>query len=112
MCICCFAILFAADSIWKRFLSIRTDLGKLKKLGKSDQGAKKLTQPQRWKLQRYAFLEAHIRPRTQGEGVLEGTCTFPIIVFDFDACQYLLVNIKEIHTFIHVHLYCFRPRRN
>ena len=37
------------------------------KQGKSGQGAKKLTQLQNWKIQRYAFLDAYLKPRKLGE---------------------------------------------
>lgn len=95
MYICCFVILFAADSIWKRFVSIRTDLGKLKKQGKSGQGAKKLTQLQRWKLQRYAFLEAHMKPRTQGEEFRKVHASFRLLSSNLPLVTtlYLLVNV-------------------
>ena len=57
----------AAKDVMTRFISIRTDYGKLKntKLStKSGQAAKKLTTLQQWKLQRFQFLDTHILPRT------------------------------------------------
>jgi len=64
---CASFCLLAAAQILRRFKSLRTDYGKLKKLGKSGSGAKKLTSLQRWKLARFSFLEGHITPRSYAQ---------------------------------------------
>ncbi len=57
----------AADEILRKFKSLRTDYGKLKKLPRSGSGAKKLTNVQLWKLNRFRFLDAHITRRMHGQ---------------------------------------------
>ncbi|XP_024126788.1 uncharacterized protein LOC112145660 [Oryzias melastigma] len=50
------------EKLWKRFVSLRTDYGKLLKMirqSKSGSGVKKLTPKQQWKLRRMQFLEPH-----------------------------------------------------
>lgn len=58
------------DQLTKRFKSNRTEHGKLmnpKLSTKSGQGQKRLTEKQRFKLERYRFLDLHIKPRTEYE---------------------------------------------
>ncbi|XP_011472611.1 uncharacterized protein LOC101174338 [Oryzias latipes] len=53
---------WTAEKLWKRFVSLRTDYGKLLKVirkDKSNSGAKKLTPKQQWKLRRMQFLDPH-----------------------------------------------------
>nr|KAG5713570.1 hypothetical protein BaRGS_024618 [Batillaria attramentaria] len=52
----------------KRWKNLRTDYGKLRKvLGKSGQGAKKMSSLQQWKLMALAFLDKHIQRRGSGQ---------------------------------------------
>lgn len=62
------------DSIWKRFVSLRTDYGKLKALiqkGKSGSAPVKWTPKQKWKLQRLQFLNPYIKRGTGPSGIPE-----------------------------------------
>lgn len=55
---------WTADKVWRRFLSLRTDYGKLRGMvqkGKSGSGAVKWTPKQRWKLQRMQFLNPFMK---------------------------------------------------
>ncbi|KAJ8255321.1 hypothetical protein GJAV_G00203540 [Gymnothorax javanicus] len=75
-----------AGTVWKRFASNRTDYRKLKNLESSEsgQGAKKLTNLQKFKLTRYKFLDAHIMPRGYSEEMEEVASSLASIVGDDD----------------------------
>lgn len=52
------------DKIWKRFVSLRTEYGKLLaqvQKGKSGSGARKYTRKQQWKMTRLQFLNPHMK---------------------------------------------------
>ena len=57
----------ATEEILRKFKTLCTDFGKLKKLPRLGSGAKKLTNLQLWKLNRFRFLDAHISRRMHGQ---------------------------------------------
>lgn len=65
---------WTADKVWRRFVSLRTDYGKLKGIvqkGKSGSGAPKWTPKQKWKLTRLQFLNPFIKRGSGPSGVEE-----------------------------------------
>ena len=60
---------WTGDNAWKRFVSLRTDYGKLRqqlRKGKSGSGAIRLTVKQKWKLSRLSFLDPFMRKSGAG----------------------------------------------
>ena len=87
----------AADQLWTRFKSNRTEHGRLRKKlhQKSGQGAQRLTLRQQFKLDRWSFLDAYQKPKSSQEQL--GQVSFYYKVFLLIAAYYTNAPVTIIY---------------